>query len=168
MTNLLPTLEQKKVWAGYRARFALALALVLFALALIAALALVPSYLALEIAAPPAPAAGASTTTPAQTTLDVSRAQTLLHILGPIGAATSSPTGAIAAAINDRPKGISITHLVFTAPSQIDLVGNGTREAVSAYQTALQSDTRFAAVTVPVSSLVGSIDGHFTLTLTLK
>lgn len=169
MTNLLPLPEQKAVWGTYRARFALVLALVLFALALTALLALAPSYLALEIAAPPAPTQAATTTTPSEST-SVSRAQILIELLGPLGSATSSPATAIEGALRDRPQGISVTHIVYTTakPSSIELVGTGSRDAVSAYQGALSKDTLFSAVSVPVSALVGSVDGHFTLTLTLN
>ena len=169
MTNLLPPQEQKAVWASYRARFAFVLALVLFALALAGLLALAPSYLALEIAAPPTPTQVATTTTPAETTA-VARAQALIRVLAPIGSATTSPSAAIQAALNDRPQGISVTHIVYTADNQtsIELVGVGSRDAVSAYQGVLSKDPLFSAVSVPVSALVGSVDGHFTLTLTLK
>lgn len=167
MSNLLPLQEQKRVWAVYRSRFIIMLSLILFALALLAALTLTPSYLALEIAAPPQ---ADETTTHAVGTSDpvgLARAQTIVRTLSPVLTATSSPTSLIESVLSVKPAGVTITQVTYStlSGSQLTLSGSGAREKVSAYRDALSKDPLFTSVSIPVSALVGSGEGRFSLTI---
>ncbi|MFA7309436.1 MAG: hypothetical protein WC050_00875 [Candidatus Paceibacterota bacterium] len=168
MTNLLPLDAGKKVWGMYRSRFIIALSLLLIALAVFAAIALVPSYLAIELAAPPvADLSLASDRKAPEDPVSISRSQALIRALQPIVAKTTSPTVVIASALSYRPQGMQIAHIVYVGgtPAQLSLSGNASRELISAYGDALKKDPRFQNVSVPVGSLV-SADGNFTITIT--
>lgn len=168
MSNLLPIPERKRVWALYRARFLIVLALILMALALLAGLALVPSYIALEIVAPPPSDAAPTHTANAPDPAGLARAQTIMRVLLPALSATSSPSSLIATVLAAKPTGVTITQVTYStlSGSSLTLSGSGTRDKVSAYRDALAGDPQFTSVSIPVSALVGSGEGRFSLTLT--
>lgn len=153
----------------YRARFVIVLAAFLLALACFALLALIPSYLALRLATPPV--ADTSITHKGGAPGDaiaIARAQALVRILSPVLSATTSPTALITEALSQRPKGISVDHVTYdVSAGHLVLVGTGMRDAINSYRDTLSKDLRFPSVSVPVSALVGSDSGHFSMTLTL-
>lgn len=155
----------------YRARFTIATSLAIIGVALIFSLALIPSYLAVQLAsAPVEPAVKDAHATPNDATT-VSRAQALVSQISPVLSATSSATAVIKAAIKDRPAGVTLSHFAYTpgegtAPGELLISGEAAREKVAAYRDALSADPLFKGVTVPVGALVGNEGGHFSMTLT--
>ncbi len=171
MANVLPLNAQKRVARAYRARFVIAASAAITALALLLALALLPSYLALSLAAAPVPVVSGER--PVNDPRVVSRAQTLVAQFTPILSSTTSPSALIAAATLLRPSGVLVHHVVYTAPTsgnsaELLLVGTAPRDKVAAYRDALSTDPRFANVSVPVSALVGTISGDFSITLSVR
>lgn len=153
----------------YRARFIIVFSILLAILALLAGLLIVPSYLALRIAAPPqqsTPVAGTGGTT--GDAVAIARTQAIVNALTPLLAATTSPSSAIAAALSGRPKGVVIGHITYSADTGLlTLSGVAPRDAVNEYRDVLTADMRFSSVSVPVSALVGAEDGRFSVTLTV-
>lgn len=167
MSNLLPIPEQRRVWAIYRSRFIIALSTLLIALALLAALALLPSYLALEIAAPPESDAKIAHAANTPDPTGLARAQTIVRTLSPALTSTSSPTSLIEAVLAAKPSGVAVTQITYSmlSGSQLSLTGSGNRDKVSAYRDALAKNPSFTSVSIPVSALVGSGEGRFSLTI---
>ena len=169
MANVLPPPAQKKLWRMYRARFIVVFSALLSTLALLAMLLILPSYLALRIAAPPqqnAPTTGQRGAT--GDAMAIARAQAIVLAITPVLAATSSPSSAIASALSDRPAGVVIEHITYSADTgQLTLTGTALRSAVNGYHDALTGNPRFSSVSVPVSALVGSDGGRFSVTLTI-
>jgi hypothetical protein len=98
----------------------------------------------------------------------VNDAQALVVQLGAV-AATSSPARTVADVVAKRPKGVTLSRIVYTAgtPATLELTGAATqREQVSAYRALLASDSRFASVSVPINALLGADNGNFTITMT--
>ncbi len=153
----------------YRARFVVVLSVLLSTLPLLAALLIVPSYLALRISAPPqqsAPAAGKEGAS--GDVAAIARTQAIVLALTPLLAATTSPSSVIAAALSDRPVGVVIGQITYAADvGQLTLTGTAPRGAINVYRDALTADKRFSSVSVPVSDLVGTEDGRFSITLTV-
>jgi hypothetical protein len=97
----------------------------------------------------------------------VNDAQALVVQLGAV-AATSSPARTVADVVAKRPKGVTLSRIVYTAgtPATLELTGAATqREQVSAYRALLASDSRFASVNVPINALLGADNGNFTITI---
>ncbi len=170
MANVLPLDAQKKIASEYRARFVIATAIAIAATALLLALALVPSYLAISLAAPPI--RDAVSAEHAQNPQVVARTQMLITQFMPTLAATTSPRALISAAIADRPSGVTLDHFVYSAPrtgksAEMLITGVAARDKIAAYRDALEADPLFATVSVPVSALVGGGSGDFSATLTI-
>ncbi len=168
MANILPLEAQKRVARMYRTRFVIAASIAIAGLSLLLALALIPSYLALSLAAPPIREAASGDR--AMNPQIIARTQALVAKFGPALAATTSPTSLITEAINERPSGIALNHISYTAPqagteAQLQLVGTASRDKIAAYRDALESRPAFSNVSVPVSALVGSGSGDFSATL---
>ena len=167
MTNILPVDTQKKVWRMYRSRFIIVLALVSLVLSTMAALALVPGYLVLLIAAPPVTKVVVpQDAAVVDDTAALSRAQGLVNALLPITISTTSPSEIITSALVSRPKGVVIEHVSYVSgkAGQITIAGSGNRDSISAYRDILGKSPYFTSVSVPVGALV-SQDGRFTISL---
>ena len=154
----------------YLSRFALVFAIALFALSAFLLLALLPSYLALSFAAAPSLSNGTEHGTPGDPQA-VARTQALVAQLLPVLSSTSSPSIVIKTAILDMPTGVAFQHVSYVGKQGVTggtvmIVGEATREKVAAYRDALSKDPLFRGVSVPVSALVGSDAGHFSITLT--
>lgn len=165
MANVLP-LEKKKILASrLRARFMFTLALALFIGALAAALALVPAFISTRIALSSLPE-GEISETARDDQVQGARAAALVAALAPIVHATSSaPIDSVTAALALKPAGMSISGVRYSK-GKIELSGVATnRAAVSAFRDALEKDARFTTVAVPVTALVGTQEGRFTITL---
>lgn len=165
MSNLL--LAEKKIaaWRIGRDRMIIVFSLTLLFAAAVCALALLPSLLifrsANAVVANAQPASDA-----AQDTHDLAQAQALLSQLSAL-AGTSSPALIAADILAKKPKGVTITHVVYTAPAQFVVSGSASgRDAANAYRAALAADPRFSSVVIPIDSLAGSDSADFSLTIT--
>lgn len=166
MTNVLPVETQKMLWRMHRARFVLVLAYVLIVLALCTALALVPSYVALEMNTISEGSAEAATTAVEEIRI-MTKSQEQLKVIAPVIAATSSPTIAIEHALAIRPKGVTIDRVRYVKAEfgQIMLSGKASREVLNQYRAILEADPMYRGVSVPVDALVGTQDGRFSVTI---
>lgn len=172
MANVLPLEAQKKIARVHRARFVLALSFGIGVLALMLALALVPSYLALSLAAPPDRESSKNRVAAADART-MAEAQALVSQLHAALSATSSPSNIVAAAVSVRPEGVRIVHVTYTSPqgekpAALQIVGNASREKIAAYRDALVANKKFVNVAVPVAALVGNSSGDFSITLAVR
>ena len=170
MANVLPLDAQKRVWRLYRARFMVALSILIFALAVILGLSLIPSYLALSLATSPTRDVPETARAQPADAAAIARAQALIGQFSPSLTSTSSPTALLRKAIEARPAGLTLNHLSYQAGQQsatgeIILVGHAPREKIAAYRNALTSAKTFSSVSLPVAALVGSDNGRFSITL---
>lgn len=149
----------------HRARFLIVFSLMAIGLAFVALLALIPSFVALETNTLSAEEVSAQGSTAVEGMKSMTKSQALLNVLEPIIVSTTSPSVAIARAIELKPKGATVQHIRFVGPSKsIQLGGAATRDVITAYRTALEGSGMFTSVTVPVAALVGST-GQFSITL---
>jgi len=151
----------------YRARFVIVFSIVLATLALLATLLIVPSYFALRLASPPpvdiniTKRAGAP-----DDAVAIARAQAIVRALSPLLNSTSSPSSSIALALATRPAGVVVQNISYAGDTfELTLTGTAARGAVNAYRDSLTADTHFRSVSVPVSALVGTEGGRFSITL---
>lgn len=165
MSNLLPERAQKKVIRTHRARFVIAISLTLIVLACVFFLALIPSYLSLAMA----PRTGsAEAVKRAEASKAVARAQMIIEQALPVLSSTSTPSMYLHEALAVAPRQVVIQRIMYTKASNgasLMLVGEAPREKVAAFRDALSSHALFTSATVPVSALVGTGSGHFSLTL---
>ncbi|HVU75301.1 MAG TPA: hypothetical protein VHD38_00460 [Candidatus Paceibacterota bacterium] len=167
MANVLPEQDQKKLWRALRARFIIVLSVLLIVLALIGYFALIPSYLALQFAAPPTVEPTAAAAASAETTASIGRAQAIVLALAPVLSASTTPSSLISEALAAKPSGVTIDHISYDAVSgTIMLSGSGSRDTINSYRDLAAKDANFSDVSVPVSALVGE-SGHFSMTITL-
>lgn len=169
MANVIPREGLTKIMKRNSARFMLVASGVIAAAAIVAILAILPSYISVRIARAAVETAVRESAGAATADQDVAvRTQGLITNLTPIANATTSPVAALALALAEKPAGLSITSISYTADkSTILLTGTASRrEAVSALSDALEASKRFSSVTVPVAALVGAQEGRFTITLT--
>lgn len=166
MANVLPPESQKKVWAMYRSRLVLVTSIAFVGLAAVAALSLVPSYVALQVVAPAKPATGATTELLQDDAIALERSQLLIQELQPSLESTSSPSTIVESALSRKPSGVRISRVIYTGGEQgtLTLIGAGTRAQVSAYKDALVASGIFDGVSVPVGALV-SEGGGFSIVL---
>jgi hypothetical protein len=168
MANVIPREGLSKMQKRNSAHFLLIGSLMLSAGAIVAILAILPAYVSVRIAH----AAVDSSQRAAEENLSTDQAaalrtQGLLKHLAAVASATTSPTEALTTALSQKPAGVSITVVSYTASSKSMLL-TGTsqrREAVTAFRDALEGSRRFTTVAVPVAALVGTQEGRFTVTL---
>lgn len=168
MSNVLPQEASRSVWGMYRARGIIAGSLVLLGAALFSAVALLPSYLALQIGTSPTPSDQPLNSSDQVDRSAILQTQSLLAVLSPLVSATTTPSDVIARALAVRPSGVLVDHVTFTSgnPGAIVLYGSASGgDAVNAYRKALNADSDLKSVTVPVGDLAGAADGRFTMTL---
>jgi hypothetical protein len=167
MANVIPRQSQKRLWKALRARFIIVLSVLLIVLAIVGYLVLIPSYLALQFAAPPAPAPVSAGAASAEATASIGRSQAILAALTPLAAASTTPAQLIAEALAEKPASLSVDHISYSASDgTIMLSGTGPRDAINAYRDLAGKNPRFSGVSVPVSAFVGEGD-HFSMTITL-
>jgi hypothetical protein len=170
MANVIPEHMRRIVQSRARARFVLVSAIVVLICAGLSFVALLPSYLTLATGA-----AGGSPASASKLSFDVKRntalmtnATALLSVLAPVVAASSTATEAIAEALGERPPGVKVDQITYSAgkPSSLMLVGSAANNSdIGAYKTALAGDPLFSSVSIPVSALVGTDGGRFSITL---
>ncbi|MBM3272189.1 hypothetical protein FJY94_02825 [Candidatus Kaiserbacteria bacterium] len=171
MANLLPVPVAKQNMFDHEARFAALGATALLVFGLVAIIVMMPSYVAVSSTD------SATSTDPAlaeqakQDEAAIARAQALIEQFSP-AAAPSAKGAAIAAALVLRPRGIRIQSVTYSAgmsgqASTLQL--SGTAEAnqeIEAYRRLLAAAGPFTSVNIPVTALVGTTRGEFTVTLT--
>ena len=166
MSNLLPPVAQKRMRAEFRSRFLLAIGLVLLLGAIFFAFALIPAALSVAASSPNAPKDISQQS--GNTKVDsaaIAHTKALLGALAPLSATSS--LDAVLAALSQKAIGIHIDDISYSIPGgSIALAGHSDSPSdVNTYQEALQSDLRFSNVSVPVSALLGSQNGSFTITM---
>jgi hypothetical protein len=171
MANLLPETVQKKIHTEYGARFLVAGSFLAMGVALFTALALSPSYAVLFVTRPAAVEQASQVQQSKQDAADVAVAQTLAFQLAPAASASSSISMALLDALEKRPSGVHIDSIVYVGGTSATVAVGGvadSRDVLDKYRTALQRDSRFTAVNLPVGDLVGVKGGRFTITLAGK
>jgi hypothetical protein len=167
MANVLPLPAQKDLWSTHRARFVSAFAIVLIVLAGIAGLSLIPGAVAVEMSLHSATESPGGTTA-AEGLRAMTKAQAQLSAVRSTILSTSTPpTEVIEQALSLRPKGVTIDRIRFVGGTQKQMIvsGRAAREGLTAYRDALEQETLFTSVTVPVGALFGD-SGTFSITLT--
>lgn len=155
----------------HRMRLALVVSAFLVATGVVAGALLLPSYLIVRKNQAALQVIIASSGIPAANAADrdlLKHIQSRVGELGPLVAATSSPSEAIAAALTLRPSGISIDRINYTGGKKPTIVLAGSSRSgdlVNTYQRALAASSRFAGVSVPIGALAGVGDGRFNITL---
>ncbi|PIR84143.1 hypothetical protein COU18_00080 [Candidatus Kaiserbacteria bacterium CG10_big_fil_rev_8_21_14_0_10_51_14] len=168
MSNLLPRDAEKAIWRMYLGRFILAGSLVAIISAALATFALLPMYVALHSDKSGAPelSSGEKRAATQQERSEIAHAQSLVTTLSPFLSAPSTVSVAIETALTLRPKGVYVDRIRYVS-GEIMLVGEAsTREGISAYRQALQSNSYFTTVSVPIGDLAGTQGGRFSVTLT--
>lgn len=173
MSNLLPETTRKRVWADFRSRLIVAGSLAAIVLAAFAFLSLLPAYVSLSFGEPPPvrtlPVRGTQTGAQApdprieRDRSEMLRMQNMFAQIAPLFA-TTSPSVAVASALEARPDGVRITRIVYES-GILSISGEAAREQLNAYRAALSQEAPFTSVSVPVGALVGAGGGKFTVTL---
>ncbi len=166
MSNVLPPSGRKAVRRMYRARFLATTGFAVGVIGVLATLSLVPVYLALHTVALPNP--GTAAAADAGDSAAIALAQAGLKVVGPLIAATTTPSLAIDAVLAARSAGVHITDISYAAGKSGTLTLSGSADspsALDAYRKALAAIPGFASVSVPVSDLVGAQGGHFSMTV---
>lgn len=148
-----------------RSRFILTTSIALFAGATIAAASLLPALISVRLAFGALPQEVTLSETARDDQTKHARALAVVAALGPSVLATTTPAATAFAALAAKPAGVSVTSLNYSKGRMLVSGLSRDRQAVNDYREALESDTRFTSVTVPVAALVGTQDGRFTITL---
>ena len=166
MSNLLPAESQKRTRGELRARFLLAASLILFGCAAVFALALTPAEVAVAFFSPPSPEAVQGNINSAQDSAAIASTKALLVEVQPF--ATTTSLAGVADALSKRGTGVTVTDISYSPGRSLTLAGSAqTPDEVNAFREALQGDPSFSDVSVPVSALIGSQGGSFTITMNL-
>ncbi len=164
MTNVLPPEAAQELWSIQRARFIIVGSAVALAAAALAAAALLPGYVVLHTIAAP----DIGPVMPVEVAHDkqaIEQARAYLEVMRPIVGATTTPVGALTAALALRPVGVFVDRISYRDGSIVLGGSANSRERVNAYQKALTSDGRFSSIIVPVGDLVGNEEKRFSITL---
>jgi hypothetical protein len=166
MANVLPIENQKDSQRRQVVRFTLVFAEVMIGCALVAFIVLLPSYLALHIGLQQATSGVASTTTEQ---LMIRNTKATIAQINAAVAATTTPSTLLQAILAAKPAGVSITSIIYMGGQSGKIVvsaNSGHADLIQTFRTTLQADSHFNAVSIPVSALVASTNGDFTVTLT--
>lgn len=174
MSTILPEYARAMIRVFYRQRLFAALGFVFLASAVITFLLIVPSYV---IAIAPLPQVDDGIASDAQSMAqELHRTDQVTTAVEAV--ATSTPVfDALVEALSLRPDSISITGVQYVRgmpdkkqivpPSTLILSGKASgRQAIDAYIAALQKNSHFKSVSVPLGTLVGAEGGVVTITLT--
>ena len=172
MTNILPKDTRTALVRTARAKFIAVGAVVVLAAGLVAIFAILPAFFLAYIPRAALEESAQQTTSDTQTESDraiAARTRAILGAVGPLVAEKPSAEEAIAAALAATPSSISVGSISYRSgtPGTIVISGSAkSREQVNAYREALQKDSHFQEVSIPVAALVGTLAGSFTVTLT--
>lgn len=170
MANLLPDDARHALLQMLSARFALGAACMLTFGVCAFSLSLLPAYTALraerEVLILSLGARGESSGERKDRS-EALRVKQVLEQLSFLSSGTST-IEFVSAALSVKPHGISVDNITWSVERGLMLSGVAqNRDAVGAYREALLADKdHFSAVSVPVSSFIGSEDRRFTVTLT--
>ncbi len=169
MSNVLTAEEKKKLDSRVRARYIFVAGMVATIGAIVASISLAPTLIFISTARAALNAPSVEEVSGARDDqTQALRAQALIEALKPIMAASTTPSIALATALELRPAGVSVTTVTYQE-GQNSLVLSGTsarREAVNMYRDALEGSGVFSKVAVPIAALAGTQEGRFTITLT--
>lgn len=148
-----------------RARFLLALSFVILGAAALAALSLAPAEVSLVFFSPPPARAAQGGVNPAQDRSATAHTEALLSAMRPFEATSSLAD--VSEALSQLPSGVSVDTISYSIVGHsLTITGKAqTPDQVNALRQALQKDTAFGNVSVPVSALLGSQGGGFTITM---
>lgn len=164
MANVIPHERKKNLGKALHARFISMGSIIFLIGACIASASLLPAIISVRLARASLPQDNL-TQVDRDDQAKYARALALVHALGPLASATSSPSEVVQRAVGLKPAGISITSVTYRK-GQIVLSGiSSNRLAVNAFREALEKEERFSTVSVPVAALVGTREGRFTVTL---
>lgn len=171
MSNLLPPRALSIVLSRTRARFIIIGALALTICCATVALFLLPAYFHAVYGDPGSTQdvdEKAAERENERRSVDAVRA--LLGV-SPLGKKDVTLHEALRAALDALPQGISVSSITYRAgpPGELVLTGSaGNRAGVNAYREALDRIELYDTVSVPVSALVGALEGNFTISLVGK
>ncbi|MDR3570782.1 MAG: hypothetical protein P4L81_01100 [Candidatus Pacebacteria bacterium] len=163
--NLLPQEFQKNIRGELRARFLLMFSIVLFCAAALSALALAPAEVGLLFSSTPTVDTTQSSIDAKQDAAAVAHTKALLALVSTFTATSSLDD--ILAALSQEGPGTKIDNIAYSiSGSTLTLAGrSATPDEVNTFRQNLESDLRFTQVSVPVSALLGSQNGDFTITM---
>lgn len=167
MSNVIPQQERKSIGSMYRSRFVMVGSAAVVVCSALSALALLPSFLVLR-ADSAALAPQGNTAVDKADRAALTQTEEMLSTLEPFASSATSSAGVLAVALAQRPSGVTVDHSTYTAgkPAVVVLSGRAsTPSKLDAYRKALSQNALFNSVTVPVSDLIGSQDGAYTMTL---
>jgi len=169
MANVLPKEERKKILASQRARFLFAFSTVALGVAFICYFALMPSYFFLVFGSSKVQAKEHATASTTEYAVALRATKNVIDTLRPLVYATTTPSKILGQALAAKPSGVVVDRISFATGKKgtVTISGSASRPAhIETYRLALDEDSTFETVSVPVNSLVGSENGAFTLTLT--
>lgn len=153
--------------ADLRSRFLLAFSLVLFCGAVLSALALAPAEVGLMFFSPPAMQSSQNGINAAQDSAAIAHTKALLAAVK-ASSATSSLDDVLAA-LSQQGAGVRISDIAYSVSGKtLTIEGTGADPSdVNTFRENLQSNLRFTNVSVPVSALLDSQNGDFTITMNI-
>jgi hypothetical protein len=164
MSNVLPTAQKKIEVRRFRLRI-LAMGAAVIALGgVVASLSLLPALISIRIAESSVTSSVAEASAK-EDQAQAFRAQNIIDATMPLATATTSPMDILFFALAEKPVGVSVTGMTVSKESIMLSGESGSRVAINMYRDALDASGRFGSVVVPVSALVGTQDGRFTITL---
>lgn len=171
--NLLPDTARKHVAAEYRRRALLVGASLFLFVAFIALLALLPAVFVVSEQREVDDFATLESRFEQlrKDRVEAQEAQALLAALSPVATSTVVVERVVKEVLSLRPSGVFVNAIAWNSENVRTLVLSGTsqnREALNTYRARLEELRLFQRVAVPVSALVGSVSGFFSITLTLN
>lgn len=170
--NLLPDMVRKQVAAGHRRKALLVGASLFLFVACVALLALLPAVLVVSEQREVDDFAALESRSEQlrKDRIEAQEAQSLLAALSPVATSTAVAERVVKEALSLRPSGVFVNAIAWSSGDARTLVLSGmsqNREALNTYRARLEESGLFQRVAVPVSALVGSLSGFFSVTLTL-
>lgn len=176
MRNLLPEKNRQLVTREYYMRLAVVSLLLLAVVSLIGIVTLLPAYFSAraKLASVQAEATFVEQSLSARDSTAVQAVRTINDELRAIRSVQDEPRieELVRAVLSGKPTGISLSSVNF------EKEGNGgnmlirgvavSRDALLSFRRALEAESRFSAVDLPISNLAQTEDIDFTLTLTLQ
>ncbi|RJQ33555.1 hypothetical protein C4568_04460 [Candidatus Parcubacteria bacterium] len=168
MSNVLPPENQKRILASQRTRFIFVFAEVAIVVAFVFYIMLLPSTLMLAYTGNKTEEDPTATSTAAAYNTTLREAKLSIMQLDTVLKATTTPSTIVDAVLAAKPEGIAIDTMMYTkgSPGKMVVGGHAARpDLIQAFRTALDADTRFDSVNIPVSAVFGSDTGAFTITI---
>ena len=138
------------------------------AAAIVAALSLVPAYLALHVGDEPQSMQKGDQSSYESDRAAIVHTQKIVQNLMPVMNATTTPSDTIARILRLRPPGVSVDHVSYLSGDKTTIIIGGSaksRQGVSGYRDALAADSRFKNVFVPIADLIGAENQGFSITI---